>query len=101
VTFAFVTFRIGQTALVGAGIPIGAAVSIMAWACWAVPLLVTELLLQGRKLKDESAQQSKSRATHCVNPNSKGPEVFVSSVLLGDSGSSPRKGVEVRVLFSA
>ena len=64
VTFAFVTFRIGQTALVGAGIPIGTAVSIMAWACWAVPLLVTEFLLQGRKLKDESAQQSKSRATH-------------------------------------
>jgi len=64
VTFAFVTFRVGQTALVGAGIEIGTAVSIMAWACWAVPLLATELILQGRKLKTASAQQGKTRATH-------------------------------------
>jgi hypothetical protein len=64
VTFAFVSFRIGQIVLVGAGIPIGTAVSIMAWSCWAVPLLVTELIIQGRKLKVASAQQSKSRATH-------------------------------------
>jgi len=64
VTFAFVTFRIGQIALVGAGIPIGTAVSIMAWACWAVPLPVAELIIQGRKLKNASAPQRKSRATH-------------------------------------
>ena len=64
VTFAFVSFRIGQIVLVGAGIPIGTAVSIMAWSSWAVPLLVTELIIQGRKLKVASAQQSKSRATH-------------------------------------
>lgn len=64
VTFAFVTFRIGQIALVGAGIPIGTAVSIMAWACWAVPLPIAELIIQGRKLKNSSAQQNKSRATH-------------------------------------
>jgi hypothetical protein len=64
VTFAFVSFRIGQIVLVGAGVPIGTAVSLMAWACWAVPLLVTELIIQGRKLKTASAQHSRSRATH-------------------------------------
>ena len=51
VTFAFVTFRIGQVAMVGSGLPLLTALGIMAWACWAVPLLVTELIIQGRKLR--------------------------------------------------
>jgi hypothetical protein len=51
VTFAFVTFRIGQVAMVGAGIPLLTAIGIMAWACWSVPLLVAELVIQGSKLK--------------------------------------------------
>jgi uncharacterized membrane protein len=50
VTFAFVTFRAGQVALVGRGVPLGVAIGIMAWACWAIPLLVTEVVLQGRKI---------------------------------------------------
>jgi len=49
VTFAFVTFRAGQVALVARGVPLGDAIGLMAWACWAVPLLATELVLQWRK----------------------------------------------------
>ena len=51
VTFAFVLFRIGYTAL--GALKIGTTeqqLSVMAWSCWAVPLLVTELILQGRKI---------------------------------------------------
>jgi len=51
VTFAFVTFRIGLVALTGSGIPLLTAIGTLAWACWAVPLLVTELVIQGRKLR--------------------------------------------------
>jgi predicted membrane protein DUF2306 len=51
VTFAFVTFRmlvgILQTANVGTVTERLAAAS---WFCWAVPLLVTEVILQGRKI---------------------------------------------------
>ena len=52
VTFAFVTFRmlvgILQTANVGTLTERLAAAS---WFCWAVPLLVTEVILQGRKMR--------------------------------------------------
>jgi hypothetical protein len=51
VTFGFVFFRIGSVALPaiypGAGL---AQAQAMAWACWSLPLLVTELILQGRKI---------------------------------------------------
>jgi hypothetical protein len=50
VTFAFVTFRAGQVAMTGSGIPLATAVGIMAWACWAVPLLLAELTIQARKI---------------------------------------------------
>jgi Predicted membrane protein (DUF2306) len=50
VTFAFVTFRVGQVALVGRGVDLPTAIGIMAWACWAIPLLATELILQARKI---------------------------------------------------
>lgn len=50
VTFAFVTFRAGQVALVGRGVELQTAIGIMAWACWAVPLLATEIVLQARKI---------------------------------------------------
>jgi hypothetical protein len=63
VTFAFVTFRVGQVAMVGSGVPLLTAIGIMAWACWAVPLLVTELVIQGRKLrKPARAARQTSRA---------------------------------------
>ncbi|HXH82751.1 MAG TPA: DUF2306 domain-containing protein [Candidatus Tectomicrobia bacterium] len=51
VTFAFVTFRLFvgvlQAAGVGTQLEQFAAAS---WFCWAVPLLVTEAILQGRKI---------------------------------------------------
>jgi uncharacterized membrane protein len=51
VTFAFVTFRVIQPALQAAhiGTPLE-QLALAAWACWALPLLVTELVLQGRKV---------------------------------------------------
>ena len=49
VTFAFVTFRFGVDALIAQGTQPGDAQAIMAWACWALPLLLLEPLLQLRK----------------------------------------------------
>jgi len=56
VTFAFVTFRIIQPALQAAhiGTPLE-QLAAAAWACWAVPLLITELVIQGRKVLAVSA----------------------------------------------
>ena len=51
VTFAFVTFRAGQVVMIGWGVPLLTTIGVMAWACWAVPLLVTELFIQGGKLR--------------------------------------------------
>jgi hypothetical protein len=51
VTFGFVVFRIGYVAL--ETLKIGNTeqqLSVMAWSCWAVPLLVNELIMQGRKI---------------------------------------------------
>ena len=51
VTFAFVVFRLVVDGL--AYLEIGDRASngtTMAWACWVVPLLLTEMVLQGRKL---------------------------------------------------
>jgi hypothetical protein len=50
-TFAFVTFRVIQPALQAAeiGTPVE-QLALAAWACWAVPLLITELVIQGRKV---------------------------------------------------
>ena len=50
VTFAFVTFRIGQVAMTGRGVDLQTAIGIMAWACWAIPLLIAEGVIQGRKI---------------------------------------------------
>jgi uncharacterized membrane protein len=51
VTFAFVTFRFGVDALTSQGMQPNDAQAIMAWACWALPLLLLEPLLQLRKLR--------------------------------------------------
>ena len=56
VTFAFVTFRVLWSVLAAANIgtlpeQLGAA----SWFCWAVPLLVTEVVLQGRRIFDREA----------------------------------------------
>jgi Predicted membrane protein (DUF2306) len=51
VTFAFVTFRVVQPALQAARIGTELEqLTVSAWACWAVPLLITELVIQGRKV---------------------------------------------------
>lgn len=50
-TFAFVTFRIGDLAMTTAGFSdVAQRLGILAWACWAVPLVATEAVLQGRKI---------------------------------------------------
>jgi len=46
VTFAFVTFRLGVDALASQGLSRGDAQVIMAWACWAIPLMLLEPLIQ-------------------------------------------------------
>lgn len=50
-TFAFVTFRIFFGALQAAGVgTVLERLTAASWFCWAVPLVVTEALLQGRKI---------------------------------------------------
>jgi uncharacterized membrane protein len=52
VTFAFVTFRISSDVLGGWHVlSRDDAGTLMAWACWAVPLLLVEPLIQLRKLR--------------------------------------------------
>jgi len=51
VMFAFVTFRVLYVALQAAhiGTP-QEQLGVAAWFCWSVPLLITEAILQGRKV---------------------------------------------------
>ncbi len=51
VTFAFVTFRIGDLTMQAAGIgePLQ-NIAFLSWASWTLPLFVTEAILQGRKI---------------------------------------------------
>ena len=51
VTFAFVSFRIMLTALQAAQVgQVQEQLGLASWFCWAVPLLITEAILQGRKV---------------------------------------------------
>jgi len=50
VTFAFATFRLFDDLLAGWGVgPQDLRLALMSWACWAVPLFGTEVVLQTRK----------------------------------------------------
>jgi uncharacterized membrane protein YozB (DUF420 family) len=52
VTFSFVTFRLVTDVLAYFGI--GEQMvnyTLMAWAAWALPLLMTEAVIQGRKIR--------------------------------------------------
>ena len=49
VTFAFVIFRAFDT-LIQARMPLLDHIGISAWFCWSVPLLLNEVVLQGRKI---------------------------------------------------
>jgi len=52
VTFAFVNFRWGLVLLQALGIgTLPEDGAVMAWACWSLPLLVTEAFIQGRKIR--------------------------------------------------
>jgi uncharacterized membrane protein len=62
VTFAFVTFRFGVDRLAAKGLPVPDAQVIMAWACWAMPLLLLEPLLQIRRMAYRPANESKLQA---------------------------------------
>jgi uncharacterized membrane protein YozB (DUF420 family) len=56
VTFAFVTFRLASKWLTAFHVaPEDDIFTMLAWACWAVPLLVAEPLLQLGKLKRRAA----------------------------------------------
>jgi uncharacterized membrane protein len=51
VTFAFVTFRALFGLLQAAGVgTLQERLAVSSWFCWAVPLLVTEAILQGRRI---------------------------------------------------
>jgi len=50
VTFAFVTFRAFDSVLAARGLPLLDHIGVSAWFCWSVPLLLNELVLQGRKI---------------------------------------------------
>lgn len=51
VTFAFVSFRVLFTALDSAEIgTLEERLALASWFCWALPLLATEAVLQGRKI---------------------------------------------------
>ena len=51
VTFAFVTFRVLWLGLQAAGVgTLQEQLAVSAWFCWAVPLLVAEAVLQGRRI---------------------------------------------------
>ena len=57
VTFAFVTFRLAADVLVRLHFASHDDIStIMAWACWAVPLIVIEALIQARKIGPAKAR---------------------------------------------
>jgi hypothetical protein len=50
VTFAFVTFRALDLVLEARGVALLEHLGISAWFCWSVPLLVNEVVMQGRKI---------------------------------------------------
>ena len=51
VTFAFVTFRAFWSLLQAMGVgTLTEQLAAASWFCWAVPLLATEAVLQGRKI---------------------------------------------------
>lgn len=57
VTFAFVTFRLTNNLM--ASLAIGEPrdrIALISWACWAVPLLITELVIQGKQVFASRAQ---------------------------------------------
>ncbi len=51
ITFAFTTFRLFQDIFNAWGVGTQEEIlTLMSWSCWAIPLFITELILQGRKI---------------------------------------------------
>ena len=72
VTFAFVTFRAVWLGLQAAGVgTLQEQLALSAWFCWAVPLLVTEAVLQGRRIF--SLQSPAWAAGKSFDPHPAGP----------------------------
>jgi hypothetical protein len=59
VTFAFVTFRVVNNLMIYFGIgQVTDRLGLLSWACWAVPLLLTELVIQGKQVFAGRARQT-------------------------------------------
>jgi len=71
VTCAFTTFRLIERILVKKfGVDGYVSAELMAWACWSVPLIVTELFLQGSKIrKGNIALANKKKQAVTVAPD--------------------------------
>ena len=76
VTCAFTTFRLMDKIIVERfKLDPATSAGIMAWACWSVPLIVTELFLQGKKIqKGNTALHKKANQSAPVNADL-GPQV--------------------------
>ena len=62
VTFAFVTFRAAWAALQAAGIGTPSEqLAMSSWFCWAVPLLIVEVVMHGRSILGSTAAVDGSR----------------------------------------
>lgn len=62
VTFAFVTFRLASKFLIARQVaPPGQIYTIMALACWALPLLAAEPIIQWRRLRAHGAGPTRLR----------------------------------------
>lgn len=65
VTCGFTTFRLLTNFMtIKLAMPLNVAADIMAWACWAFPLLVTEAILQGNKIQREAKAMANKKATN-------------------------------------
>ena len=54
ITFAFVTYRFVEDILQALEIGTNEEIIVlMSWACWAIPLFIAEIFLQGRKIKNK------------------------------------------------
>jgi hypothetical protein len=61
VTFAFVTFRMVWAGLRAAGVgTLSEQLAAASWFCWSVPLLLTEMILQGRKILVRPSDRAKT-----------------------------------------
>lgn len=69
ITCAFTTFRLFDKIITERfKIDPLTSAGIMAWACWSVPLIVTEVILQGRKIqKGNAALADKAKRSAVVN----------------------------------